>query len=222
MNANQPIKVIELRNYLVRPNARDRFIDYFENHFVESQNDLGGFVLGTFRIKNEADRFFWIRGFSDINSRSRYLPEFYGGEIWKKFGPDANEMMLECHNVHLLKPLEEISVEDFMRENAVTVIDFYFAKNNKLKELIELFQNKSASQNTTLWVSETSENDFPKLPVIQDESILVAITNYKNESEYQTNLNQSEKLNNQLQNLVTKKDNLILSSTKISLAVNSL
>jgi len=124
MNPNEQIKVIELRNYLIKPNTRDRFIEYFKRHFVESQNASGGFVLGTFRIKTEAQRFFWIRGFSEMNSRSRFLPEFYGGEVWKAFGAQANEMMLEWHHVHLLKPLGEIKAKDFFTGKNVTIIDF--------------------------------------------------------------------------------------------------
>src|SRR5262245_40416644 len=140
MNKNELVKVLELRNYLMKPGVRDRFIDYFENHFVESQNALGGFVLGAFRIDVETDKFFWIRGFSDMNSRSRFLPAFYGGEVWKEFGAQANEMMLEWQNVYLLKPLGEIKVKDFFTEKSLTVIDFYFAKGNKISELNELLQ----------------------------------------------------------------------------------
>lgn len=44
--ANQNIKVLELRNYLVRQGRRDEFINLFEENFVQSQNILGGYVLG--------------------------------------------------------------------------------------------------------------------------------------------------------------------------------
>ena len=43
--ANRNIKVIELRNYLVRRGQRDEFINLFEENFVESQNALGGFAV---------------------------------------------------------------------------------------------------------------------------------------------------------------------------------
>lgn len=206
MNANQPIKVIELRNYLIKPGLRDEFINYFERHFVESQNALGGFVLGAFRIKSEAERFFWIRGFADMNSRSRYLPEFYGGEIWKEFSAEANEMMLEWHHVHLLKPLENIKTEDFCTEKRLTVIDLYFAEDGKLAELIDLLQTNYQSSGTTFWVSEMTENDFPQLPVFQDENLLAAITNYKNEDEHRAG-NPEEKI----KSLIKNHERLILS-----------
>jgi hypothetical protein len=36
----QSLGVIELRNYLMAPDARDRFIEYFETHFIDSQGAL--------------------------------------------------------------------------------------------------------------------------------------------------------------------------------------
>jgi hypothetical protein len=207
MNTDQPIKVIELRNYLIKPGLRDEFISYFERNFVESQNALGGFVLGAFRIKTEAERFFWIRGFSDMNSRSRFLPEFYGGKIWKEFGPQANEMMLEWHNVYLLKPLANSKTEDFSAEKRFTVIDFYFANDDKLAELTDLLQTAKGFSGATFWIGDMTKNDFPQLPVIQNENLLAAITNYENEDEYSA---QAE-LGHDFEKLIKKHERLILS-----------
>jgi len=209
MNENQPVKVIELRNYLIKPDMRERFIDYFEKHFVESQNELGGFVLGAFRVKGEAEKFFWMRGFSDMASRSRFLPAFYGGAVWKKFGAKANEMMLEWQNVHLLKPLEEIKVKDFLTEKSLRVIDFYFAEQNKFGELVDLFQPKNG-KNSSFWVSETAVNDFPRLPVIQSENLFVMLTDYKDKAEYESEKNDSIS-KKKSESLVKKHERLVLS-----------
>jgi hypothetical protein len=207
MNPDQPIKVIELRNYLIKPNLRDRFISYFERNFVESQNILGGFVLGAFSIKTEAERFFWIRGFSDMNSRSCFLPEFYGGEVWKEFGAGANEMMLEWHHVHLLKPLANSKTEDFSTEKRFSVINFYFTEDGKIGELTDLLQTAKEFSGASVWVSEMTENDFPQLPVIQDGNLLAVITNYKNEEEYAA----QEELENDIKKLIKKHERLVLS-----------
>ena len=217
MNKNETIKVIELRNYLLKSDVRDRFIDYFEKHFVESQNVLGGFVLGAFKIKDESDRFFWIRGFSEMTSRSRFLPEFYYGEVWKKHGGEANEMMIDSDNVYLLKPVNR---EQIFRKKNVMKIDFYFAADGKLDELITAFQtnfvtnfNESAGANLTLWQSELSENDFPGLPAFQYENLLVTIVGFDNETHYQTQKKELEANQRQLINdLVIKKESLIIQS----------
>jgi hypothetical protein len=38
MNTNPQLKVIELRNYLLKTGTRERFIDYFEDHFIDSHS----------------------------------------------------------------------------------------------------------------------------------------------------------------------------------------
>lgn len=48
---SQNLKVIELRNYLIKPRMRDRFIDYFENHFLDSQEELGGYETARRKIE---------------------------------------------------------------------------------------------------------------------------------------------------------------------------
>jgi len=91
--AGQPIKVLELRNYVTKPGQRDKFISYFEANFIDSQNAIGGYILGQFRVKDADDNFFWMRGFKDMASRSRYLPEFYRGPFWKQRRDYVNEML---------------------------------------------------------------------------------------------------------------------------------
>lgn len=130
MHTNHSIKVIELRNYLLKSGRRDQFIEYFENHFIDSQNELGDYSLRQFRIKDIEDRFFWIRGFENMDTRSKFLPAFYGGAVWKEFGPAANDMMLEWHTVYLLKPLpgdKNINSDVFAGKKGITVIDNYTA-----------------------------------------------------------------------------------------------
>ncbi|CAN5274694.1 hypothetical protein BH23BAC1_BH23BAC1_47160 [soil metagenome] len=37
----------------------------------------------------------------------------------------------------------------------------------------------------TYWISENTPNDYPSLPVFQDKNLLVTISFFKNENEYQ-------------------------------------
>ncbi len=71
------------------------------------------------------------------------------------------------------------------------MIDTYIA-NTKLDKLIAFFghvyiplQRNARVEQSTFWVSELIENDFPALPVFQDTNLLVAITFYKDDAEYQ-------------------------------------
>jgi hypothetical protein len=232
--ADQPIRVLELRNYVTKPGQRDKFIAYFEANFIDSQNALGGYVLGQFTVEGAEDNFFWIRGFNDMASRSKYLPEFYRGAFWKQRRDYVNDMLVNNDNVHLLKPLSlseghgdaAVSSNEFGNKKGLVVVDYYVA-NTRLKELTEFFRSKYLpflqlnGISTTCWVSELTENDFPGLPVFQDKNLLVTITPYRDEAEYrlklrQMNADSGRKLAEELREIVTTRTTLILHSTKKS------
>jgi hypothetical protein len=214
MSEIQPVKVVELRNYLIKPRMRDRFIEYFQTHFIDSQRKLGGLVLGAYRIRNFADRFFWIRGFSGIEARSRFLPAFYGGEVWKRDGPAANAMMLEWHRAHLLRPLDEIDEREFGAGKELLVVDFYEARAGRLGALRDFFataRREKAIPAGALWLTDTAVNDFPALPVIQNENLLVVMTGYRDESQYESRSKEIEsRLEQGTSGAVEKHERLIL------------
>lgn len=214
------MNIIELRNYLLKPGTRDKFAKYFKDHFIGSQNLLGAYTPGQFGVKGEADRFFWIRGFNSMQDRSQFLPAFYGGEVWKGFGPAANEMMLEWHNVHLLKPVTGDTI-DFVKKQELLVIDYYAAVDSQPDQLVDLFgqayiplYQSYGINNVSLWVSEMSGNDFPRLPVYQQENLLVVITGYNDEAEYESVLDRFNysggKLVNKRVELIKTRDTLVL------------
>jgi hypothetical protein len=218
MKANPQLKVIELRNYLLKPGMRERFTDYFEDRFIESQDILGGYVFGQFRIQGEDDKFLWIRGFEDMDSRLEFLRAFYEqGQVWKEFGPGANEMMLDSDNVYLLRPLREsFDPYEFPRQRGIIVIESYFANPNQRDQLTDLFRANYASflkSKPTFWISEMTTNDFPRLPVIQDQNLLVSITSYADESEYQTQLRLSAASQESMRRLIANESSLILYPT---------
>lgn len=199
LNSNQIIKVIELRNYLLKPNALRRFHNFFRDHFVESQHILNGYILGQFQIRGIDDRFFWIRGFHDMASRMTFLTSFYDQSLaWKKHGSEANEMMLDSDQAHLLRPLnptgdwrlpsQGIIRNDFLTDGSVIVINYYFAKPDKFEELIEQFRaeykpNRYKENGTTLWITEQTKSEF-RHPVIQANDLLVTIRSFANEERY--------------------------------------
>ena len=213
------MNVAELRNYLLKPGTRDSFIKYFKEHFVASQQALGANIPGLFRIKDEADRFLWVRGFNNMQERSLFLTAFYGGEVWKKFGPGANDMMVEWHNVHLIKPFANNN-NSFPEENKLFVIDYYRARDKQFTYLIELFNTEYIpvfnkwNISASLWISELEQNDFPRLPVYQDEDLLVVITGYNNELEYESTLDKFKASHKEsathMKELVKDKTSLIL------------
>ena len=61
-------------------------------------------VVGQFTVPGDDARFVWLRRFPEPSARGDALARFYGGTVWKEFGPRANELMLDHTDVHLLTP----------------------------------------------------------------------------------------------------------------------
>src|SRR5687767_12791407 len=96
--------VLELRQYTLKPGQREILIDLFDRHFVESQEALGMTLAGQFRDRRRADRFVWLRGYSNMESRHKALEAFYSGPVWGAHKGKANTTMEDVSDVLLLKP----------------------------------------------------------------------------------------------------------------------
>ena len=195
------MNVIELRNYLLRPRRTRDFIRYFEEHFLLSQRAEGMYPLGQFEVVGEPDRFVWIRGFEDMGARVHGLSGFYAGPCWQARRDEANAMMLEHHNVHLLRPLGPIGAltggatledraldppGDLPPETGLVAADFYHTEPAKLGRLVELFEQgvqpalrEQGHHVLGHFVAERRPNDYPRLPVIQDPTLLVVLSAYR-------------------------------------------
>lgn len=202
MEINKNIKVIELRNYLLKQGSLNIFNTYFSNHFIQPMREMGVVILGKFSLENKTNRFAWIRGYESMQQRKKFLPDFYlKSDVWKKYKKGANEMIRNSDHVYLLRPLQightmedintGINSNIFLNEKNFAVIDLYIA-NTRLHELITFYNNEyfpilqSLGMQTTLWVSEMAQNDFPQLPVFQNKDLLATITYFKNENEYKS------------------------------------
>jgi len=183
--------VVELRQYTLRPQQRDVLINLFDEHFVESQEAAGMTVIGQFRDRGNADRFVWLRGFRDIDSRRESLAAFYDGPVWAAHGTEANNTMIDSDNVLLLKPAQpdlafrldqEPAVGTAARDrgSATVLAGIYEMPRAVDAELIALFEQdvapKLRSDNVRLqgvFVTESAENTFARLPVREGEHVLV-------------------------------------------------
>ncbi len=193
--------VIELRNYLIRDNMTRDFIRFFEEHFLFSQREEGMHVLGQFEVVEAPSRFVWIRGFQDMGARLRGLTGFYGGPFWQARRADANAMILDSDDVHLLRPLGPgraltggLALEDLASEapgavpphTGLVAADFHRAKPGALDRLVELFEQRmrpallgEGHQLLGHFVAELTPNDYPRLPVIQDPTLLLVLSAYR-------------------------------------------
>lgn len=95
--------IVELRQYTLRPGARDTLIELFEREFVTGQEAVGITVGGRFRDLDDPDRFVWLRSFPDMDGRARALRAFYHGPVWQGHREAANATMLDSDDVLLLR-----------------------------------------------------------------------------------------------------------------------
>ncbi|OXM57933.1 NIPSNAP family protein [Amycolatopsis thailandensis] len=171
--------VVELRRYTLRPGRRDELIELFEREFVESQEACGMRLFGLFREPAEPDKFVWLRGFRDMETRRAALGAFYGGPVWREHGPAANETMIDSSDVLLLRPSGPgFPVPDGAEGSVVLATVCH--PIGPVKEFSEHFADTVAPVLREAGVetfghfeTEPAENTFPRLPVRENETVFV-------------------------------------------------
>ncbi|MFF5158428.1 NIPSNAP family protein [Streptomyces sp. NPDC000348] len=199
-----PPAVIELRQYTLRPGRRDELIALFDREFVESQEEVGIRVLGQFRDLDDPDRFVWLRGFRDMTARHRGLTDFYGGPVWARHGPRANDTMVDSDDVLLLHPVSAGS--GFARSPSgrpavgaaspdrfvdATVWSFPPGRHDGIElirdGLLPVLRETGPAP-LALLTTEHAHNTFPRLPVRSGENVAVILTSYPDESTHRRHL----------------------------------
>ena len=234
---SKEVKVIELRNYLMKPGQRDYFIDSFEIKIMDTLNARGNYVLGQYRVRDAPDNFLWIRGFGNMTTRLEAMKGFYSSEYWKQNVSIPIKYVVGYTNVYLLKPLnvynkriDSISgfeTEWFGRQKGIAVVDLYIA-NEMRSELIDFVTttydsiiHASGVKDISYWIRETTPNNYPDLPVFQDKNLLLTIAFFKDEPQYnaikksiQSSMSEEQKL--KMNRIVTTKTTWVLYPTKKS------
>ncbi|GAA2061148.1 NIPSNAP family protein [Streptomyces albiaxialis] len=191
------LRIVELRQYTLRPGRRDELIGLFEREFVESQEEAGIRLLGLFRDLERPDRFVWLRGFPDMEARAESLAAFYERhEAWKRHGPAANATMIDSDDVLLLRPV----TGDLAREGArpsgdgegdgdgvigLTVNGFRDAE--ELDTHVRAFTPRTGAPRTgtpplATLRTEPAANSYPRLPVREGEHVFVRLARYPDEA----------------------------------------
>jgi hypothetical protein len=186
-------EVVELRNYLVQPGQRDVLIELFERHFIESQEELGSNVLGSFRNIDDPDRFVWLRGFGGFDTRFAALDGFYNGDVWKAHRSAANATMIDSDDVLLLRPVSgDLSRDPRTRApigaamtDSLIVVTMYFLAPYGDEGFGAFFTKTIASALTetggaplATFATEHSANTFPRLPVRENETVFISIARF--------------------------------------------
>lgn len=183
--------LVELRQYTLHEGLRDELIELFEREFVESQESEGMKVIGTFIDLDNPDRFVWLRGYPDTDSRRAGLSAFYGGAIWKAHRDAANATMIDSDNVLLLRsagekaefvtPGRRPALGELVPAGLIVATIHYLDASPA--EALSVFERhvmpnleKAGIRPLAWFMPETAPNNFPQLPVREGEKVLVWFT----------------------------------------------
>lgn len=185
-----PFKIVELRQYRLRPGRRDELIELFDRELLEPQEAVGMRVIGQFRDLDDPDRFVWLRGFADMESRRRALTAFYDGPVWAAHRDAANATMVDSDDVLLLRPSRAGSAFGTVGGRpapatptppTTAVIATILPLRRPADEaFVEFFEREAVpvltatgAAPTNYLQTEPATNTFPRLPVRTDETVFV-------------------------------------------------
>src|SRR5262252_7390861 len=203
MIATEPTcAVVELRQYTLHPGQRDVLIELFERKFVDPLEEAGMTVMGQFHDLDRPDRFVWMRGFRDMYRRAQGLAAFYSGPVWHAHREAANATMVDSDNVLLLRPARDgagIAIPE--RRHAVRSAPP--RSHRRIVVTINPLAKPADSQRITrfetvlapaledvgarvlgYYVTESSANTFPRLPVREGEHVFVWFTSFADDAAY--------------------------------------
>jgi hypothetical protein len=188
--------IVELRQYALHRGQRDVLIGLFDREFVETQEAVGMKVIGQYRVLDDPDTFTWVRGFPDMPRRARALKAFYDGPVWAKHRDAANATMIDSDNVLLLRPArpgssflldpERPPPESTRIPDGIVVATIYYLGERDPTELAATLEADLADAGApllALFVTETSPNNFPRLPVRENERVVVAFSAFVGEQD---------------------------------------
>ena len=98
--------IIEMRTYKTKPGKRSQFLEIFRSRSVPEHTKIGMKILGPFLSIEDADTFFFMRGFPDVASREPMKAKFYEGELWKHDLENILTPMLDKYEVVLVEDPE--------------------------------------------------------------------------------------------------------------------
>jgi hypothetical protein len=100
--------IIEMRTYKTKPGQRDAFLALFSAKSMPAHREIGMKIMGPFPSLEDADTFFFMRGFPDLVSRQPMRDRFYQGDLWKQELEHTLLPMLEKYDVVLVEAGEDL------------------------------------------------------------------------------------------------------------------
>jgi hypothetical protein len=176
--------VVELRQYTLYGGRRDTLIELFDREFIIPQERLGLRLFGQFRDLDDPDRFVWLRGLASWEERPQALGAFYTGEAWKAHREAANATMIDSDNVLLLRPARASSgfagAERDQRAAGIVTASIFYLGRTSAEAFAAFFAETMRPRLESLganvlaeFVTETRPNNFPALPVREEDAVFV-------------------------------------------------
>lgn len=177
------MSILELRQYTMVPGRRDEFADLFDREFVETQEALGIEVVGQFRDLDHENRYVWMRRFPDMPARRDALEAFYSGPVWAKHKDAANATMTEWHDVLLLRPAGQgldLAVDHANRSRqegrpSLPLFVLVWDVQEETRDAASAQVARELPEPRAVLVTDPSPNTYPRLPIREDASVVVAI-----------------------------------------------
>jgi len=69
--------IVEMRTYKTKPGKRAEFLEIFRTRSIPAHNEISMRILGPFLSIEDADTFFFMRGFPNLGSREPMKAKFY-------------------------------------------------------------------------------------------------------------------------------------------------
>lgn len=182
-------EAIEFRRYLVKPEERKHFAEYFDAYFPEAFQQLGAIAAGEFFERRNPSGFTWIRGFHSIDDRAMVNAAFYYGSVWNEHRNTLNDLMTDSDNVLLLRPLTPEqgvtvlpAVDPVVEPNGaqgIVVAVLFAVKAGGVDALAKAAEptfakyRAAGARQAGVLVTLDVKNNFPQLPVRTDGPYLV-------------------------------------------------
>lgn len=183
------LTTVELRRYAMKPGRRDELIALFEREFIETQKECGALPIGHFRDQDDPNAFIWFRGYANMETRLAALEAFYlRSPAWAANRDAANSTLEDSDNVLLLRPARFRSGFrlDGLRRGAsaprrVVAATIVMLGSSANESTLGGFERRilpaleTCAQRVAYFVSEETPNNFPRLPVREEERAFVAV-----------------------------------------------
>src|SRR5262245_10760629 len=102
--------IIEMRTYRIKPGKRAEFLEIFRAKSLPAHREIGMTIAGPFLSVEDADTFFFMRGFPNLESREPMKAKFYEGELWKRELESLLMPMIERYDVVVVEGPPEMTL----------------------------------------------------------------------------------------------------------------